>query len=114
MANSNGSFGLRPISKLGGGSNSTGLTGYTPYEIASDNAGKLYHGQIVVPLASGYIDHTSNAAGGTVSALGVFQGCEYVSSTTGKRSGATTGLVLGRIQTTPLRPLSMTILISCM
>ena len=53
MANSNGSFGLRPISKLGGGSNSTGLTGYTPYEIASDNAGKLYHGQIVVPLASG-------------------------------------------------------------
>jgi hypothetical protein len=84
MANINGSFGLRPIAKLGGGSNSTGLTGYTPYEIASDNAGKLYTGQIVVPLASGYIDHTSNAAGGTVSALGVFQGCKYVSSTTGK------------------------------
>jgi hypothetical protein len=84
MANINGSFGLRPISKLGGGSNSTGLTGYTPYEIASDNSGKLYTGQIVVPLASGYIDHTSNAAGGTVSALGVFQGCKYVSSTTGK------------------------------
>jgi hypothetical protein len=84
MANINGSFGLRPLNKLGGGANSTGLTGYTQYEIASDNTGKLYHGQIVVPLASGYIDHTSNAAGGTVSALGVFQGCEYVSSTTGK------------------------------
>ena len=84
MANTNGSFGLRPLNKLGGGANSTGLTGYTQYEIASGNTDKIYHGQIVVPLASGYIDHTSNAAGGTVSALGVFQGCEYVSSTTGK------------------------------
>ena len=84
MANTNGSFGLPPLNKLGGGANSTGLTGYTPYEIASDNSDKIYHGQIVVPLASGYIDHTTNAAGGTVSALGVFQGCEYVSSVTGK------------------------------
>ena len=84
MANSNGSFGLRPLSKLGGGANSTGLTGYTPYEIASDNSDKIYHGQLVIPLASGYIDHTANAAGGTVSHLGVFQGCEYVSSVTGK------------------------------
>ena len=84
MANLNGSFGLRPISKLGGGSNSTGLTGYTPYEIASGNTDKIYHGQVVIPLASGYIDHTANAAGGTVSHLGVFQGCEYVSSVTGK------------------------------
>ena len=54
MANLNGSFGLRPISKLGGGSNSTGLTGYTPYEIANGNTDKIYHGQVVIPLASGY------------------------------------------------------------
>jgi hypothetical protein len=84
MANSNGSFGLRPLNKLGGAANSTGVTGYTPYEIASDNSDKIYHGQVVIPLASGYIDHTANAAGGTVSHLGVFQGCEYVSSVTGK------------------------------
>ena len=84
MANSNGSFGLRPISKLGGGTNSTGLTGYTPYEIANGNTDSIYHGQLVIPLASGFIDHTANAAGGTVSHLGVFQGCEYVSSVTGK------------------------------
>ena len=84
MANLNGSFGLRPLNKLGGGVNSTGLTGYSPYEIASDNTDKIYHGQLVIPLASGYIDHTANAAGGTVSHLGVFQGCQYVSSTTGK------------------------------
>jgi len=84
MANLNGSFGLRPLSKLGGGANSTGLTGYSPYEIASDNSDKIYHGQLVIPLASGYIDHTANAAGGTVSHLGVFQGCQYVSSVNGK------------------------------
>ena len=76
MANSNGSFGLRPLNKLGGAANSTGVTGYTPYEIASDNSDKIYHGQVVIPLASGYIDHTANAAGGSVSHLGVFQGCE--------------------------------------
>ena len=84
MANINGSFGLRPLNKLGGGANSTGLTGYTQYEIANGNTDKLYHGQIVIPLATGYIGATGNAAGGTVSHLGVFQGCEYVSSTTGK------------------------------
>ena len=84
MANINGSFGLRPLNKLGGGANSTGLTGYTPYEIANGNSDKIYQGQVVIPLASGFIDHAANAAGGTVSHLGVFQGCEYVSSTTGK------------------------------
>tara|TARA_R110000796_G_scaffold61047_1_gene141230 strand:- start:7399 stop:8043 length:645 start_codon:yes stop_codon:yes gene_type:complete len=84
MANSNGSFGLRPISKLGSATNSTGVTGYSPYEIASDNSDKIFHGQVVIPLASGFIDHAANAAGGTVSHLGVFQGCEFVSSVTGK------------------------------
>ena len=114
MANINGSFGLRPISKLGGGSNSTGLTGYTPYEIANGNTTKLYHGQIVIPLASGYIDATGNAAGGTVSHLGVFQGCEYVSSTTGKPVWSNSGPDLGQTATIRLRPLSMTTLVSCM
>jgi len=84
MANSNGSFGLRPLNKLGGGANSTGLSGYSLYEIANGNTDSIYHGQLVIPLASGFIDHTANAAGGTVSHLGVFQGCEFVSSVTGK------------------------------
>jgi len=84
MANTNGSFGLRPLNKLGGGANSTGLSGYSFYEIANGNTDSIYHGQLVIPLASGFIDHTANAAGGTVSHLGVFQGCEFVSSVTGK------------------------------
>jgi hypothetical protein len=84
MANSNGSFGLRPISKLGSASNSTGITGYTPYEIANGNTNKIYHGSPVIPLSTGYIDIVGAAAGGSVSLVGVFQGCEYVDSTTGK------------------------------
>ena len=84
MANINGSFGLRPLSKMGGAANSTATSNYTLYEIANGNTDKIYHGQPVIPLSTGYIDHTANAAGGTVGLLGVFQGCEYVSSTTGK------------------------------
>ena len=84
MANINGAFGLRPIAKLGQGSNSTGFTGYTPYEIASDNSNRIYQGMPVIPLSTGFIDRVGAAAGGSVSLLGAFMGCEFVSSTTGK------------------------------
>ena len=84
MANSNGSFGLRPLSKMGGGANSTATSNYSLYEIANGNTAKLYHGEAVIPLSTGYIGAPGAAAGGTVGLLGVFQGCEYVDSTTGK------------------------------
>jgi len=84
MANINGSFGLRPLNKMGGAANSTATSNYSLYEIANGNTNKLYHGQPVIPLASGFIDAAGAAAGGTVGLVGVFQGCEYVSSTTGK------------------------------
>ena len=82
MANSNGSFGLRPIGKIGQSTNSTGAT---EYRIASGNTNKLYQGQALIPTAAGVIDDLQAAAGGTVSVLGVFWGCEYVSSTTGEK-----------------------------
>ena len=84
MANINGSFGLRPISKLGSGSNSTGTSNYAMYEIANGETDKIYHGAPVVPVAGGHIEPVGAAAGGTVSLAGVFQGCEYVASATGK------------------------------
>ena len=84
MANTNGSFGLRPLSKQGGASNSTGMSNYSMYEIANGNTNKIYHGEPVIPLSTGYIDAPGAAAGGTVGFLGVFQGCEYVASSTGK------------------------------
>ncbi len=84
MANRNGSFGLRPLMKQCSGSNSTGTNNYSFYEIANGNTNKIYHGTPVIPLSTGFIDVVGAAAGGTVGLLGVFQGCEYVSSTTGK------------------------------
>jgi len=82
MANSNVSFGLRPLSRLGSSYNTTGTT---EYRIASDNSNRIYQGMPVIPLSTGFIDDLQAAAGGTVSILGVFYGCEYVSSTTGER-----------------------------
>ena len=82
MANTNVSFGLRPLSRLGSSYNTTGTT---EYRIASDNSNRIYQGMPVIPLAAGVIDDLQAAAGGTVSILGVFYGCEYVSSTTGER-----------------------------
>ena len=81
MANSNGSFGLRPIGKIGQSTNSTGLS---EYRIASDNSNPMFQGMAVIPLAAGVIDDLQAAAGGNVSIVGVFYGCEYVSSTTGE------------------------------
>jgi hypothetical protein len=82
MANINGAFGLRPIGKVGQNTNSTGMT---EYRIAAANTNAIYQGSPVIPLAAGVIDIVGAAAGGTVGLLGVFAGCEYVSSTTGEK-----------------------------
>ena len=72
------------MAKLGQGANSTGISGYTPYEIANANSNVIYQGSPVIPLSTGYIDIVGAAAGGSVSLVGAFMGCKYVSSTTGK------------------------------
>ena len=81
MSNSNGAFGLRPYGMLGSAPNSTGTT---EYRIASDNSNPIFQGMAVIPLAAGVIDDLQAAAGGNVAIVGVFNGCEYVSSTTGE------------------------------
>ncbi len=82
MANTNGAFGLRPIGVVGQATNTTGMT---EYRIASGNSNAIYQGSPVIPLSTGFIDIVGAAAGGTVCLLGVFWGCEYVSSTTGEK-----------------------------
>jgi len=82
MANINGAFGLRPIAKMGQNTNSTGAS---EYRIASDNTNAIYQGSPVIPTSDGVIDIVGAAAGGTVGLLGVFWGCEYVSSVTGEK-----------------------------
>lgn len=82
MANSNGSFGLRPIGIVGQGANTTGAT---QYRIASNNNTKMYQGSPVIPIAGGTISEAQAAAGGNVGLLGVFWGCEFVRATDGKK-----------------------------
>ena len=82
MANANGAFGLRPIGVVGQAANTTGAT---EYRIASGNTNAIYQGSPVIPLSTGFIDIVGAAAGGSVGLLGVFGGCEYVSSTTGEK-----------------------------
>jgi hypothetical protein len=82
MANINGAFGLRPIGVVGQAANTTGAT---EYRIAAGNTNAIFQGSPVIPLAAGVIDRVGAAAGGTVGLVGVFWGCEYVSSTTGEK-----------------------------
>jgi len=77
-------YGLKPYVKSGQGSNSTGTGNYSMYEIKNDNSTAIYKGSVVIPLSTGFITLVGAADGGTVAPLGVFMGCEYVSSTTGK------------------------------
>ena len=81
MANTDSSYGLRPISRQGSSPSSNGMT---EYRIASNNSNPIFHGMAVIPLAAGVIDDLQAAAGGNVAIVGVFGGCEYVSSTTGE------------------------------
>ena len=81
MANQNTAFGLRPIGLNGAGANTTGVT---QYEIASNNTNAIFQYSPVIPLAAGVIDIVGNANGGTVPALGVLMGVEYVDSSSKK------------------------------
>jgi hypothetical protein len=81
MANQNTAFGLRPIGLNGAGANTTGVT---QYEIAAANTNAIFQHSPVIPLAAGVIDIVGNANGGTVPALGVLMGVEYVDSSSKK------------------------------
>lgn len=83
MPNIGGAFGLRPIAIMGQAANTTGAT---EYRIASTNTNPIYQGSPVIPLSTGFIDIVGAAAGGTVGLVGVFWGCEYISTTTGKKT----------------------------
>ena len=81
MANANGSFGLRPVSKVGQNANTTGASGTHSRCRATPTRSTKVHRSF--PITGLLI--VGAAAGGTVGLLGVFWGCEYVSSTTGEK-----------------------------
>lgn len=82
MANTSGAFGLRPINLAGGAPNSQGTNAYF---IASD-ASAIFNGSPVIATNGGTIAITGSASGDTYKHLGAFNGCEYVSSVTGKKT----------------------------
>ena len=76
MANVDKAFGLRPLGNLSG----TGSQKQYGYEIADNQAGAIFQGDLVT-LKDGYIlqfDPASHTA-----AVGVFNGCFYTDPTTG-------------------------------
>lgn len=77
MANVDKAFGLRPIGNLSG----TGAQKQYGYEIADNQAGAIYQGDLVT-VFDGYIVKFAPAS--HTAAVGVFNGCNYTDPTTGK------------------------------
>lgn len=77
MANVDKAFGLRPIGNL----SATGAQKQYGYEIADNQSGAIYQGDLVT-IVDGYVVKFAPAT--HAAALGVFNGCNYIDPTTGK------------------------------
>jgi hypothetical protein len=77
MANIDKAFGLRPIGNL----SATGAQKQYGYEIADNQAGTIFQGDLVA-LSAGFITRFLPAT--HTAAVGVFNGCSYIDPTTGK------------------------------
>jgi hypothetical protein len=77
MANNDKAFGLRPLGNLSG----TGAQKQYGYEIADNQAGAIFQGDLVT-IFDGYLVKFAPAT--HTAAVGVFNGCNYIDPTTGK------------------------------
>ena len=77
MANIDKASGLRPIGNL----SATGAQKQYGYEIADNQGGTIFQGDLVA-LSAGYITRFLPAT--HTAAVGVFNGCNYIDPTTGK------------------------------
>lgn len=107
MANTNVAFGLKPINTAG----STPATQGTNAYFIDSSASAIFQGSMVKADNGGEIVICS-ATGDTEAPLGVFAGCEYVSSSTGKKvfsnywpgSGADTNFdIIGFVYDNPMQ-----------
>jgi hypothetical protein len=107
MANINVAFGLKPINTAG----STPATAGTNAYFIDSGASAIYQGSLVKATDGGEIA-ISSATGDTQKMVGVFRGCEYVSSSTGKKvfsnywpgSGADTNFdIIGHVYDNPMQ-----------
>ena len=107
MANANVGFGLKPINTAG----STPATQGTNTYFIDSAASAIFQGSPVIATNGGEIAVSSSASGDTLKFVGVFAGCEYVSSATGKKFSQTIGPVQARTRT--LTSLLMSTTIQC-
>jgi len=77
MANVDKAFGLRPMGNL----SATGAQAQYGYEIADNQSGAIYQGDLVT-IFDGYLVKFAPAS--HTAAVGVFNGCQYIDPTTGK------------------------------
>jgi len=77
MANTDKAFGFRPLGNL----SATGAQKQYGYEIADNQAGAIFQGDLVT-IVAGYVVKFVPATHSA--ALGVFNGCFYIDPTTGK------------------------------
>jgi len=107
MANTNVAFGLKPINTAGSAPATQGTNAY----FIDSSASAIYQGSMVKADNGGEIVICS-ATGDTQAPVGVFAGCEYVSSVTGKKvfsnywpgSGANTNFdIIGYVYDNPLQ-----------
>ena len=107
MANTNVAFGLKPINTAGSAPATQGTNAY----FIDSSASAIYQGSMVKADNGGEIVICS-ATGDTEAPVGVFAGCEYVSSVTGKKvfsnywpgSGANTNFdIIGYVYDNPLQ-----------
>jgi hypothetical protein len=107
MANTNVAFGLKPINTAG----STPATSGTNAYFIDSGASAIFQGSMVKASNGGEIVVCS-ATGDTEAPVGVFAGCEYVSSVTGKKvfsnywpgSGANTNFdIIGYVYDNPMQ-----------
>lgn len=79
MANVLAPFGFTPVRRLDG---AAWTANASQYKIASGNTNHLYQGDVVTLLTTGYIDKLTP---GTTAIIGVFVGCEYLSTAGSRR-----------------------------
>lgn len=79
MANIAVAFGFRPVGYVEGAAPTYGMR---RRKIALGNTNPIFHGDPVVSLSTGYI---AQAASNSVQIAGIFQGCEYLSISQGRK-----------------------------
>lgn len=81
MANVLAPFGFTPVRRLDGAAWTGNMT---QYQIASGNSHHFFQGDVVI-MASGPTGYIDLATAGSTQILGIFIGCEYLSTAQGRR-----------------------------